>query len=493
MARGDMQEVELLDGDEDVTGQVETPARPRRAHRWWVTAGVAVVAVSLVGTQLVIDAREDAAAARLAAVPGAFPPVGDELTIVRTVPDTETVWGGVEIGAAQTASLVVGPDGSQSFTAVDVRTGATLWSTPLLGPDPERAASMENSYGGGCVADTVAGVPATVAVCLVTDGFVLYDQEGANERVPATTSEVVVLGTGDGHVVSRWDADPAAQVAALDGLAVVGTRDAEGRVEIVAHDVRTGAQRWRYAEPAEERPVSAADASQEYWTLMRVGDVVGFSGSGDSLTLLSATGSVVRDDLEASDHGWGYGTDPVTGVFAITTYVDTGAQTTTLLAPDGNPDGDLTVRGELVQVVVDDGSLPDLVLTRFAHLHAFDRGTGTERWEADVEPGYAAMVARGLVYLTTSTEVVALDGRTGAVAWRTELPQLGSSSVGTDGRDLLVTTSSDGTEGLMTGFDLATGEQTRQITYPEGVSDVQLLHGVLVGWSYATDQITVLE
>ena len=45
----------------------------------------------------------------------------------------------------------------------------------------------------------------------------------------------------------------------------------------------------------------------------------------------------------------------------------------------------------------------------------------------------------------------------------------------------------------MTGFDLATGEQTRQITYPEGVSDVQQLHGVLVGWSYATNEITILE
>lgn len=493
MARGsDMQEVELLDGDEDVTGQPETPARPRRAHRWWIAAGVAVVAVSLLGTQLVVDAREDAAAARLAAVPGAFPPVGDELTIVRTVPETETVWGGVEIGDAQTASLVVGPDGSQSFTAVDVRTGATLWSTPLLGPDPERAASMENSYGGGCVADAAAGAPATVAVCLVTDGFVLYDQEGANERVPATTSEVVVLGTGDGHVVSRWDTDPAAQFAVLDGLALVGTRDAEGGVEIVAHDVRTGAERWRHVEPAAERPVRA-DVSEEYWTLMRVGDVVALSDGDDSLTLLSSTGSVVRDDLEASAQGWGYGTDPVTGVFAITTYSATGAQTTTLLAPDGDPSGDLEVPGELVQVVLDDGSLPGLVLTRFAHLHAYDRGTGAQRWEADVQPGYSAMVARGMVYLTTSTEVVALDGRTGAVAWRTELPQLGSSSVGTDGRDLLVMTSSDGAEGLMTGFDLATGEQTRQITYPEGVSDVQLLHGVLVGWSYASNQITVLE
>ena len=45
----------------------------------------------------------------------------------------------------------------------------------------------------------------------------------------------------------------------------------------------------------------------------------------------------------------------------------------------------------------------------------------------------------------------------------------------------------------MTGFDLATGQETRKVRYPEGVSDVQLLHGLLVGWSYTTEEITFLE
>jgi hypothetical protein len=86
-----------------------------------------------------------------------------------------------------------------------------------------------------------------------------------------------------------------------------------------------------------------------------------------------------------------------------------------------------------------------------------------------------------------------LAGRTGAVAGRTELPQLGSTSDATDGRDLLVMTASDGVDGRMTGFDLATGEETRQIAYPEGVSDVLQVHGVLVGWAYATNEVTVLR
>jgi outer membrane protein assembly factor BamB len=329
-------------------------------------------------------------------------------------------------------------------------------------------------------------------VCLVTDGFVSYDADGAAERRPSTTSEVAVLDTEDGHVVSRWDADPEAQVVALDGLAVAGTRRADGGIEVVGHDVVTGAQRWRHLRPATEPGDGGALIGPLSWTLSRVGDLVGVVDGG-ALTLLSPTGSLVREDLEASNDGFTFDTDPRTGGFSITTYSSTGAQTTTLLAPDGAPDGDLTVKGDLIRLVVDDGSVPGLVLTRFVHLQAWDRGTRDELWEANVPPAYAAIVARGLVYLTTSTEVIALDGRTGAVEWRVSVPLVGSATVATDGRDLLVLSVPDGTDGRMTGYDLATGERTREVTYPDGVSDVQLMHGVLVGWSSATEKVTVLE
>ena len=112
-------------------------------------------------------------------------------------------------------------------------------------------------------------------------------------------------------------------------------------------------------------------------------------------------------------------------------------------------------------------------------------------WQADVQPDYGAVVVRGRVYLTTSTEVVALDGRTGAVVWRTPLPVSGNGSLATDGRDLLLMSPEyDGSdEGRVTAYDLATGQETRQIPYPEGVSDVQMMHGLLVGWSYSTQEV----
>ncbi|WP_456789356.1 outer membrane protein assembly factor BamB family protein [Cellulomonas sp. P5_C5] len=492
MARGsDMQEVELLDGDDVVAEQPGTPARNRRGL-WWTAAGVAAVALSLAGTQLVLDAREDAAVARLAAVPGVFPPIDDELEAVRSLTEAEAAsfWSGVELGGARTASVVVAPDGSQSVAAVDHRTGETIWSTPLMGPDAERAASTENAYGGGCQGDAAWGEPSTLAVCVATDGFVRYGDDGTQEPFPATSSRVVVLDVHDGHVITEWAVEDGAQVTLLDGLAVVGVRDAE-HVVVVAHDVLTGDEQWRYEEPVDDRAVTSREG---YWGLFVAGDTVAlYDGAG--LVLLSPTGSLVRDDLRTASGDASFGTDPVTGTFTITTYGEGGARTTTLLAPDGDPAGDVVLRGDRLQVSVDDGSLPGVALTMLSHAYAWDRRTGEELWEADVQPGYNALVIRGRIYLTTSTEVVALDGDTGEVVWRTDLPESGQGQLATDGRDLLLLSAAydDSDEGGVTGYDLMSGHETRYVPYPAGVSDLQLLHGLLVGWSYATEEIAFVE
>ena len=119
------------------------------------------VALSLVGTQVVVDAREDAAAARLASVPGVFPPLGDELVVVRTISDTDAynLWSGVEIGDARTAALLVAPDGSQSFTAVDQRTGEALWSTPWSGRTRGAPRRPRTATAAGARATRHAGSP----------------------------------------------------------------------------------------------------------------------------------------------------------------------------------------------------------------------------------------------------------------------------------------------------------------------------------------------
>ena len=95
------------------------------------------------------------------------------------------------------------------------------------------------------------------------------------------------------------------------------------------------------------------------------------------------------------------------------------------------------------------------------------------------------MVVRGRVHLTTSTEIVALDGRTGAVVWRTPLPVSGNGSLATDGRDLLLMSpeyeGSD--EGRVTAYDLATGRGDPADPVPRGrvrpADDARPAHGLV--------------
>ena len=107
--------------------------------------------------------------------------------MVRTITraDVYALWGGITAANGASASLDVAADGSQAFVAVDRDSGETLWSTPLLGPNAARAASLENSFGGGCQSDAGPDEVATVAVCLVTDGFTRY---ATAEDSPGATS-----------------------------------------------------------------------------------------------------------------------------------------------------------------------------------------------------------------------------------------------------------------------------------------------------------------
>ena len=202
-----------------------------------------------------------------------------------------------------------------------------------------------------------------------------------------------------------------------------------------------------------------------FWSVVTAGELVAYP-DGDTLTVLSADGEVVRTDLPGA-RGWTLSTDLRTGLPvlpAASSDVAETTETTTLLAGDADPDRDRVLLGRLVDVTVDDGSLPGLVLTSREKLYAWDEETGRPRWERDLEAGFDALVVRGRVYLCSSTSVVALDGRTGDLVWEAEAPSCSYSGLATDGRDLLVRSITTGTAGLggMTGYDFgtSTGDQT---------------------------------
>lgn len=484
---GGTQEVELVDGDTEPRGP-----GPARVRPWWLLLGTVAVVLVLAAVQWVVDAREDAAVSRLVAVPGALDPLGDELEVVRRLGEEETrsLWSSIPVADHTWASIRVGEDGSQAFTATDLRSGETVWSTPLLGPDPGRAAGREKRGGGACRPG--AADPATTstwAVCTVTDGDSTISLATGEEPTATTTTRVAVLDTGDGHLIAEWAVQPDARIDVLPGLVLVGLRR-DGRIEVVAHDARTGAERWRHA-PDPGGPAEPAGS----WSFGAAGELVAY-GDGDHLTVLSSTGTVVRTDLP-NPAGHDLGPDLGTGLPALPTVSSDGqdtTETTTLLARDADPARDRVLVGRIVHLAVDDGSVPGLVLTSRDRLYAWDQESGAPRWDRDLAAGYDALVVRGRVYLCSASSIVALDGRTGEPEWEADAPSCPYSGLATDGQDVLVTsiTTSAGAGG-MTGYDFATGEQTRRFPLPEGVVELGTYREELLGYSRTFEEVAVLR
>ena len=489
---GGTQEVELVDADADpgvlVTG------RTSRVRGWWFVAGAAVLVLVLAGVQWVVDARERAAVERLTAVPGALDPLGDELEVVRRLDEEETrsLSSSIPVADHTWAGIRVGEDGSQAFVATDLHTGETVWSTPLLGPHPGRAAGRGKSSGGGC--QPGAGDPpaaATWAVCTVTDGYGTSSAGFVEKTVPATTTRVAVLDTRDGHLIAEWPMEHDASVNVLPGLVLVGLRR-DGDIEIVAHDARTGVERWRHdASPAPNTSVPAAS-----WSFVTAGDVVAYA-DGDALTVLSASGEVVRTDLQGA-RGETLYTDPGTGLPALPSSSTDGVHltdTTTLLARDADPARDRELLGRILPLTVDDGSVPGLVLTSRDKLYAWDLETGRPRWDRDLSVGDDALVVRGRVFLCGALSIIALDGRTGDPLWETDAPSCSYAGLATDGQDLLVSSITTGTTGPggLTGYDFATGEVTRRFGFPDGIVQLGTNQGQLLGYSWTFEEVAVLD
>ncbi|KQR17364.1 PQQ-binding-like beta-propeller repeat protein [Cellulomonas sp. Leaf334] len=492
--RGELQEVELLD-EHDVP--LSSPPPRRRIAPGAVVVGALVVAAGLAATQWVITARERAAVEALAQVPGVLAPVDETITVARTVAgeDAGTLFGHSE-GVLDRAT-----DGSQSYTWVDGTGGGSGWTAELMGPSAALAAVASGHVvsGSTCVTDSAPSidpVPATRVVCLVTDGaFVVDPTSGTGlERLPATTREVVVLSVADGSVLARWPVDAGEYVAVLPDVVVLGSWSATD-ITLAGYDPLTGEQRWTRAEPL-PRGFRLSDDDHLGISLFRVGDLLGYSGPERSLLLLSADGRPVRDlDGELGgmvDAGWL--TDQDGRIILQSQSAD--APRTTFLAPDGDPAGDVTVDGRLVHTVLDDDSVPGLLLTAHRALCAWDERTGDALWANDeVVSAGSALVMRGRVFVTTANGVVALDARTGALVWATETERrMAVSAIATDAHHLLVMldpTTRDG-EPVLVAYDPASGHEEFRAHYPDGISMVGPARRTLVGMDETTNEYVVL-
>lgn len=480
--RGDVQEVELHDSAVP-DDELPTDLRGSR-RRVWLVGVVAVVALALGVTQWVMTARENAAVARLAQVPGVLGPVDGTLQVVQALtPERTATLTGEAYGA-----LLRAEDGAQSYQWFEPADEGPGWTTPLLDAPAGLEDPSQAYFGSTCATDEASGTGAGDAdhvVCLVTDSAYVMSSTGqSGEALETTTTDIVVLDAADGSVLARWPLRDGYGVVVLPGpVAVVDAPSDDGQV-VTGYDPLSGRALWTHEAASTTRPTSE---------MFRLGDLVALTDASGELTLLSSDGAVVRSGIavpgEASQ-GRGWNSDPRRGTVTLFAQASDGTSQSVVVS-GADPATDLEVDGMPLEVGVDDGSVPGLLLTGDNAVHAYDASTGAARWTTDVRSMTNALVVRGRVYVTTDREVVAIDGRSGRELWRSdELVGLTSSNLLTDGEHILVPAERTGASGVpaLIAYDPASGAEVFRAPYPEGVIEVGALGRTLVGRDAASDE-----
>ena len=476
-----MQPVELDEPDPDApppAPSLSAADRWRRIRRR-VPALVAVVLV-LAGMQAVDDAQQRAARAELAAIPGVVRPVDADVRVLWTPPaGGGSVLDGITSGDAL-VGLLRAADGSQAVIAIDGVTGERRWTTPLAAPRPTTPQDGSLDPIGGC--ERVPEVSDQL-LCLVSDTYRLYGDMTV-ELVPGTLSRLVVLDPDDGAVLADHPAPGAVAFTALPGLAVVAV-PVEGGIELLGTDLASGQQRW--STTVVPPPVTPDEGEDVRASTTLLTTAAGFGVvAATRMTLLDRDGVVVRDDIDAR---MGFVVDPESRTLAILSM--TGASLRTTFYGRGP---DVVLDGRLVDVSVDDGSVPGLVLMNDEHVHAYDRDSSVPRWSVPHSMAGNALVVRGRVYLSTSSGVVAVDGRTGEELWLAPPPE--SRSLGalvTDGIHLLSAqqrpdvageVSQDDWPGVgeLAAYGFDDGRELWRVDLPEDFLGVWSSGSTLVGW-----------
>lgn len=370
-------------------------------------------------------------------------------------------------------------DGPVAVTARDARTGERTWRTELIDGTQRPVAGEDagTTWSGSCAQDVTADGEI---VCLVHDG--VWDTSDPESELVASTVRAVTLDPRDGTVVTDLTealglTDQEGTLAVLGDLVVVAFPGPDGgEVRAATSD---GAPAWRQDAPADSGP----DGQGAYVTT--VGDLVAVVREA-TLELVDATGEPVRTVplrggfvtgipgtmlvVVPNPQGYERGADGAPA--------DSGRSTSTVVHAGGVVD----VTGEPVFVTLDDGSVPGLVLTTVdSRLTAWD-DDGRERWSADIRTDDGVLVLDGRVHLEHGAELVALDARTGAELWRSDVA---SRAPVTDGQQLLALAAAPGRgrRSEVVALDPADGSERWRGPLPDGTDRLEARLRVLVAVS----------
>ncbi|WP_421732276.1 PQQ-binding-like beta-propeller repeat protein [Cellulomonas sp.] len=413
-----------------------------RRHARTLVPTAAVLAATLLVTQLVIDRREAARLAALAAIPGVVPPADSSIGVIwraearlAAALQSGAMVDGVLVGGIQDA------DGAPSVVGLDPDTGAVAWITPVDLPTPQptptssspelwiacSAVRHEGSHVAACVSqqygEGVQGIPSSAVWVLdPDDGRLLAERvvDGGSGLAFTDDAMVVVERVTDDGSPARPDADAV-------------------RWAVTATDPVGGDTRWTWSSPLsgvvsrDDGPEGLSGTSGASLQTHEDRVVVGID---DHAWILTSDGELVRD-VPLEPASW---LQPArAGVFIKSTWTSSDLYQGALVLENGTQ---VPIDETAGWLAVDDGSAPDVVLTvgeggqGTDGLSGRSARTGERIWHL---PGtiVAALMLDGTLYVATSDSLRALDATTGEVLWRTPLERL-AHQLATDGTYLLV-------------------------------------------------------
>ena len=489
--RRSLHDVELVD-DLPPGPPTDAPATDRSGRRRALTLGAALLAVLLaVGVigQVVVDRRDRARIAAIATDPFSIDPVREPPTAGWWQAPYDEVYDLAEVRTPD--GLLVGvrdaAEGPVRVAALDIATGEEVWEVDLLDgtrrPDPGTGEIRPAS--GQCAPHETQ---EHLAVCLAHDGTSVIDDHEWRTVTPSA-ARLVTLDTRDGTVVT--DLTDALGVEGLvtsfatTGDLVVVTAESEEITDVRAV-TSDGTPAWRTTAPA-------PDGEERRTVVRHVGDLVALV-TPTEVRLLDAAGDTVRTVLLDGRFaaGWGDALYVMPSGERAADGVEDGERTTVV-----RPEGDVEVQGrDVVPLTVDDGSVPDLVLTSDGTtLTAWD-GAGEKLWAVSAGSSWLAVLLDGRLHLAPGAEILTIDARTGDELWRSSAA---TSSPVTDGRLLLAVAASPrrGHSTEMVALDPADGAELWRAPLPEGTQELTAHHRLLFAVQRTADtleeQLTLLK
>lgn len=485
----DLVDVELVEVDEtsdaarspggppppDDAAPVDEAPPPGTAHRgllrWVGVAVVVLLAVTLVGVN-VLDARREAARrALLADLPWVLQPLSGPPDEVWRVP------GGEILGGTADVLLVADPVGLEGLRALDPVTGEIVWHRETGG---QRESCVPPFEVRSRELGAEVALPRVVA-CIPWANYM----ESNRPPAPGTTTTVTLLDPDTGGEMRALEVEGAvlARLGVADDL-LVGAVLPGGELEISRWDLAGGEQLWAHRSP----PEIMSRGLYGGWGHWADATTITFEVDGWRAVLDLTTGEAVAEPEPAEPGPW------TTSLPDGSTLVwELHRRMLRVLGPDGKERFSSSASpwpaqysdGSVPEVVMVDAARPGYyfssVLTEVQDIRGLDVASGEELWVLGIphDAGWPVLHIDGVV-VTSGPSVQAIDVRTGRLLWEREAEVTGVGGPLTDGELVLLPTREAGRGFELVAVDLRTGTEAWRAPVEQAAHGIEARNGTVV-------------